>query len=670
LRLEIVHTMAHDNAGKNNQVKSHFTTREGKYKIMHLAESFYGKTPQYSSPQQTVTASNSTPVKTSFVKVDNGNGEEDCICLTIGRELFYFLHKAIQQENQQLDFIDKRTYRGVAPTCHDINQHSATGKSVRVAVGFTAGQVQIIDVKTKSSLHIMNEDRSVDKSRVTCVKWYPNNDKMLLASHNNGNMYTYDVTQQCSNVSLTYQEKPVQSDSDIEIFKLDVSQNSSNSAQTTPLAHSNGTVLETSSDASPSVNNPMYKWVITKDGSAVNNMEFSPCGRDLAVVTQNGFLRVFDHSDFRLVGSMKSYFGGLLCCAWSPDGRFIAMGGEDDLVTIWSFCQGCVVARGTGHSSWITDVAFDPHCTEIPSDDDVSNLYDLPSVDDVTNQLAAKLTVKDEIPRSHVNGSTSLLGNGDRPSMRRLRTFSNVSKLSRLSTAGEVASLSYRFGSVGQDSQLCLWEVDSNVLACAREKRATCTFLPLHGSHGNAAPSEDDLSEAPNSSSASVSSGGTNGVKSTLEVDGSSLSNRSLSNPQLPGNGEEVKKKKSWPSFAGKFATLGSAERRGSRKQSDKKIHKRNASVPFFGFRNDKNVKNKKLSSNGQKNGCREVIKEEVMNLGSEMCPRIDQTHMLEPIVCKKIASGRLTGIDFTPDGIVTTCQDGFIQLWRRPEGE
>jgi len=656
--------MAQDNAGKNNQVKSHFTTREGKYKIMHLAESFYGKTPQYSSSQQTVTASNSTPVKTSFVKIDNGNGEEDCICLTIGRELFYFLHKAIQQENQQLDFIDKRTYRGVAPTCHDINQHTASGKSVRVAVGFTAGQVQIIDVKAKSSLHIMNEDRSVDKSRVTCVKWYPGNDKLLLASHNNGNMYTYDVTKQCSNVSLTYHEKPVHSDGDFEVFKLDVSQKSSNagsSTQTTAVSHSNGS-SEGGGDALPSANNPLYKWVVAKDGSAVNNMEFSPCGKYLAVVTQNGFLRVFDHASFRLVGSMKSYFGGLLCCAWSPDGRFIAMGGEDDLVTVWSFCQGCVVARGTGHSSWITDVAFDPHCTEIPSDDDVSSLYDLPSVDDVTNRLAAKLAVKEK-GASKVNGA--LLGNGERPSMRRLRTFSNVSKLSRLS-AGEIPSLSYRFGSVGQDSQLCLWEVDSNVLACAREKRATCTFLPLRGGHGNAAPSEDDLSEAPNSSSASVSSGGTSGAKSTLEVDGGSLSNRSLSNPQLPGNGEEVKKKKSWPSFAGKFATLGSAERRGTTRK-EKKIHKRNASVPFFqGFRHDK----VKKSQAEKKNGSREVIKEEVMSLGSELCPRIDQTHMLEPIVCKKIASGRLTGIDFTHDGIVTTCQDGFIQLWRRPEGE
>ena len=62
--------------------------------------------------------------------------------------------------NLPLDFIDKRTYRGVAPTCHDINQFSACHDSVKIAVGFTAGQVQVIDVKTKQSLNIMNEDVS------------------------------------------------------------------------------------------------------------------------------------------------------------------------------------------------------------------------------------------------------------------------------------------------------------------------------------------------------------------------------------------------------------------------------------------------------------------------------------------------------------------------------
>uniref|UniRef100_A0A673MND9 Uncharacterized protein n=1 Tax=Sinocyclocheilus rhinocerous TaxID=307959 RepID=A0A673MND9_9TELE len=38
-----------------------------------------------------------------------------------------------------------------------------------------------------------------------------------------------------------------------------------------------------------------------------------------------------------LQGVMKSYFGGLLCVSWSPDGKYLATGGEDDLVTVWSF---------------------------------------------------------------------------------------------------------------------------------------------------------------------------------------------------------------------------------------------------------------------------------------------------------------------------------------------
>jgi WD40 repeat protein len=38
-----------------------------------------------------------------------------------------------------------------------------------------------------------------------------------------------------------------------------------------------------------------------------------------------------------LVGTARSYFGGLLCAAWSPDGKYIVAGGEDDLVTVYRF---------------------------------------------------------------------------------------------------------------------------------------------------------------------------------------------------------------------------------------------------------------------------------------------------------------------------------------------
>ena len=29
---------------------------------------------------------------------------------------------------------------------------------------------------------------------------------------------------------------------------------------------------------------------------------------------------------------LGSYFGGLLCCCWSRDGRYLISGGEDDMV--------------------------------------------------------------------------------------------------------------------------------------------------------------------------------------------------------------------------------------------------------------------------------------------------------------------------------------------------
>ena len=64
-----------------------------------------------------------------------------------------------------------------------------------------------------------------------------------------------------------------------------------------------------------------------------------------------------------LVGHCRSYYGGLLCVCWSPDGRYIVCGGEDDLLTVWSLSERRVVARGEGHKSWVTVVAFDPYTT-------------------------------------------------------------------------------------------------------------------------------------------------------------------------------------------------------------------------------------------------------------------------------------------------------------------
>ncbi|CAN0534258.1 unnamed protein product, partial [Ectocarpus sp. 8 AP-2014] len=39
-------------------------------------------------------------------------------------------------------------------------------------------------------------------------------------------------------------------------------------------------------------------------------------------------VRVVDYDEQALVAGFKSWFGGILCLDWSPDGRYIVTGGE------------------------------------------------------------------------------------------------------------------------------------------------------------------------------------------------------------------------------------------------------------------------------------------------------------------------------------------------------
>lgn len=77
-------------------------------------------------------------------------------------------------------------------------------------------------------------------------------------------------------------------------------------------------------------------------------------------------LEADSHADIcRLLDVYSSYYGGFLCVCWSPDGKYVVTGGQDDLLSIWSVAESMIVARCQGHQSWITDVCFDPwRCDE------------------------------------------------------------------------------------------------------------------------------------------------------------------------------------------------------------------------------------------------------------------------------------------------------------------
>uniref|UniRef100_A0A8C3R6T7 DM1 locus, WD repeat containing n=1 Tax=Cyanoderma ruficeps TaxID=181631 RepID=A0A8C3R6T7_9PASS len=393
---------------------------------------------------------------------------------------------------------------------------------------FSAGQVQYLDLAKKDSAgRLFNEERLIDKSKVTLVKWLPDTERLFLASHASGHLYLYDSGHPC--VATSPQYTLVTQGEGFRVFSC----------------------------KSKTPRNPVMKWAV--GSGALNEFAFSPDGRWLACVSQDGVLRVFHFSSMLLQGMMRSYFGGLLCVCWSPDGRYVVTGGEDDLVTVWSFAEGRVVARGHGHKSWVNAVAFDPFTSPPPSDGD----------DD--------------------DG-----GQGD--------------------SSEDAPSVTYRFGSAGQDTQFCLWDLTEDVL----EPRP-----PLPRPHP---PIPRSLS-------------------------------RSNSLPQPGGGGPQISPPRFPPPL--RFSTLT------PRGASEDKEHKRYHSLGNISRGGGNAEKTPGGVAPGGSRGSLDMAKV----LGTALCPRLHEVPLLEPLVCKKIAQERLTVLLFLEDCIVTACQEGLICTWGSPRG-
>ncbi|XP_017445486.1 dystrophia myotonica WD repeat-containing protein isoform X3 [Rattus norvegicus] len=423
------------------EIKSQFRTREGFYKLLpgdatRRSGPTSAQTPAPPQPTQPPPgpASASGPgaagpasspppagpgpgpalpaVRLSLVRLGDpdGTGEPpstpsglgaggDRVCFNLGRELYFYPGCCRRGSQRSIDLnkpIDKRIYKGTQPTCHDFNQFTAATETISLLVGFSAGQVQYLDLIKKDTSKLFNEERLIDKTKVTYLKWLPESESLFLASHASGHLYLYNVSHPCASTPPQY----------------------------SLLKQGEGFAVYAAKSKAP--RNPLAKWAVGE--GPLNEFAFSPDGRHLACVSQDGCLRVFHFDSMLLRGLMKSYFGGLLCVCWSPDGRYVVTGGEDDLVTVWSFTEGRVVARGHGHKSWVNAVAFDPYTTRA-----------------------------EETASASGDGDPS--GEEEEPEATSSDTGAPVSPLPK------AGSVTYRFGSAGQDTQFCLWDLTEDVLS-------------------------------------------------------------------------------------------------------------------------------------------------------------------------------------------------------------
>ncbi|KAI3957441.1 hypothetical protein MKW98_003162 [Papaver atlanticum] len=295
----------------------------------------------------------------NFPVISNFDGKGSYLIFNVGDTIFIS-----DLNTPDKDPIKSLHFSSLNPVCHAFDPESKDGHDL--LIGLYSGDVyslslrqQLQDVgKRLIGAQHHNKDGLVNNSRCTSIAWVPGGDGTFVVAHADGNLYIYDKNKEGS------------ADTSLPVIK-DQTQFS--------VAHTRS-----------SRTNPVARWHICQ--GPISHIAFSKDGSHLATVGRDGYLRVFDYSKEQLICGGKSYYGALLCCAWSMDGKYILAGGEDDLVHVWSMDEHKVVAWGEGHGSWVSGVAFDSYWSTPTSD-----------------------------------------GSGE--------------------------SIMYRFGSVGQDTQLLLWDL-------------------------------------------------------------------------------------------------------------------------------------------------------------------------------------------------------------------
>ncbi|CAG8706825.1 18796_t:CDS:2, partial [Acaulospora morrowiae] len=216
------------------------------------------------------------------------------------------------------------------PICHDVNLLTRSYDHLDVIIGFSSGDLVWIDPLC-SKYYRLNKQGLINNTPVTMVKWVPGTDNLFMVSHQDGSMILYDKDRDDQNFTSTVGNEE-------EGFRV-------------------------IRPAKNSKHNPVSYWQVSK--KTVTAFSFSPDHQYVATVSVDGYLRIIDFMKEALYDAYSSYFGGFSCVCWSPDGKYVLTGGQDDLVTIWAFREQRIVARCQGHQSWVTGVSFDSwNCDE------------------------------------------------------------------------------------------------------------------------------------------------------------------------------------------------------------------------------------------------------------------------------------------------------------------
>jgi hypothetical protein len=406
--------------------------------------------------------------------------------------------------------------------------------------------------------------------------------------------------------------------------------------------------------------NPFARWHLGDGPMACAS--FSPDGQFLAVAgARDGICRILDVTHWelpKLCGGFKSYYGGLRTVSWAGDGHYLLAGGESDLVEVWNVDARQCVAWAEGHASWVTCACEDAHVR-----DDSDHEHDSDHDDDDEQTDVKRVKSPGPVKRAE----TSTPGGGQ-------NNVSGVNYDDLLVTDDRAETL--RFGSTGQDCQLCLWDLPlegaSGVVA-----EAGGVNIPGSGSKMSVDGFDSDGFEPPPPPPPPVPLPVLPAGTAPPNAGGSSM----LRSP----SGMIRSASKSMLSSMGSMGVSGGGNKSGLSKSAKGDPREGNVSAnvsaasspagsPMTSRRTslDAEAANEAEAAMAANSSEREQsagpsILSYVGGLISSPALRGEVPEKLSATVAYKMHAEPCTDVAFTEEGVVTACAAGVVKMWSRP---
>ncbi|KAH8897097.1 WD40 repeat-like protein [Thozetella sp. PMI_491] len=241
------------------------------------------------------------------------------------------------------EYLTKILFTKAHCLCHDVNRLTKSSTHIDVIMGFSTGEIIWWEPVSQRYTRL-NKNGIINNTPVSEIRWIPGSETLFLAAHMDGTLVVYDKEKEDAIFLAEEEEQPV---------KENVEANGANDD------HSASRIeIKKSVHSRNQKTNPVAVWKLSNQ--RINAFAFSPDNRHLAVVSEDGSFRIIDYLKEELVDLYYSYYGGLMSVCWSPDGKYVLTGGQDDLISIWCPSESALIARCQGHHSWVTSVAFDP----------------------------------------------------------------------------------------------------------------------------------------------------------------------------------------------------------------------------------------------------------------------------------------------------------------------